>query len=482
MKTLFILLALFLLVPALMAHPLGNFTINQYSRIEVTKSEITVRQVLDMAEIPAFQERERIDTDKDGAMSQAELSAYVESITPGYLADLGLYLNNEPLALSVKRSNPELSPGAGNLQTLRITWELMADIKVRDVNNVRFDNKNYFERIGWNEIVVGRANGINIYNSTAFGSSVTDELKAYPQESMSAPLAERNAEFSFTSVEVPGGAQALQNRDGQTAAAVQHDRLAELIAVPDITFPIALFGLLLAFGLGAMHAMSPGHGKTVVGAYLVGSKGTVKHAAFLGLTVTITHTIGVFALGLITLFASNYILPERLMPFLNFVSGLLVFFIGISLFKNRLFGAFGWKTGGHDHSHDHSHEEGEHTHDGLTHTHGGSTHTHLPPAEISWKGLLALGISGGLLPCPSALVLMLSAISLGRTGYGLVLTLVFSFGLAATLTGVGLLFLFVGKAFGGRSLSGNPLVKAVPVLSALVIACVGAVICYNSLG
>ena len=106
----------------------------------------------------------------------------------------------------------------------------------------------------------------------------------------------------------------------------------------------------------------------------------------------------------------------------------------------------------------------------------------MPPEDITWKSLLALGISGGLLPCPSALVLMLSAISLGRVGYGLVLTLAFSFGLAATLTAVGLVFLYVGKAFGGSSLAQNRLVKTLPVFSAFVIACVGAVICYNSLG
>lgn len=482
MKKLIFIVTMLLLVPGVFAHPLGNFTINQYSRIEASKSGITVRQVLDMAEIPTFQERERIDTDKDGIMSQVELNAYVESITPAYTGNLALYINGEPLALSVKRSSADLTTGAGGLQTLRITWDLGADVEAQEANNVRFENRNYAERLGWNEMVAGRASGINIYNSSAFGGGVTDELKAYPEESLAAPLAERRAEFSYTAGTVPESARALQNRDGQTAAAVPHDRLAELISVPEITLPIALFGLLLAFGLGAMHAMSPGHGKTVVGAYLVGSKGTVKHAAFLGLTVTVTHTLGVFALGFITLFASNYILPERLMPFLNFVSGLLVFFIGISLFKDRLFGALGWKAAGHGHSHEHGHEYGEHTHDGLTHTHGGSTHTHLPPAEISWKSLLALGISGGLLPCPSALVLMLSAISLGRTGYGLILTLVFSFGLAATLTCVGLVFLFVGKAFVGKSLSGNRLVKAVPVLSAFVIACVGAVICYNSLG
>lgn len=483
-RLIFIAVAIAVFGAGVLAHPLGNFTINQYSRIEASRSGITVRQVLDMAEIPTFQASTEIDTDKDGVMSQAELNVYAENITPGYLANLELYLNGERLNVNVRKSGAELTAGAGNLQTLRITWDLAADARVKDRNQFKFENRNYAERPGWNEIVVNRASGINIYNSSAYGSGTTDELKSYPQETLSGPLAERRAEFSFTTGAVPDGAQALETRDGQATAAVQHDRLAELIAVPEITLPIALLGLAIAFGLGAMHAMSPGHGKTVVGAYLVGSRGTVKHAVFLGLTVTITHTIGVFALGLITLFASSYILPEKLMPFLNFVSGLLVFFIGISLFKERLFGALGWKAEGHSHSHDHDHEnEGEHTHthDGLTHTHGGSTHTHVPPTDVTWRSLLALGISGGLLPCPSALVLMLSAISLGRTGYGLILTLVFSLGLAATLTGVGLVFLYVGKAFGG-SLSGSRLVKAVPVMSALVIAFLGAFICYNSIG
>ncbi|HVE56661.1 MAG TPA: sulfite exporter TauE/SafE family protein, partial [Pyrinomonadaceae bacterium] len=285
----------------------------------------------------------------------------------------------------------------------------------------------------------------------------------------------------------PENARLLQNRDGHAAAAVQKDKFAELIN-GEITFSVMLFGLLLALGFGAMHAMSPGHGKTVVGAYLVGSRGTVKHAVFLGLTVTVTHTLGVFALGLVTLFASNYILPEKLMPFLSFVSGLLVLYIGLTMFKSRLFAAFGWEKAGHHHHHgEHSHDGHTHDHgephspdDEFTHTHDGHTHSHLPPEEISWKSLLALGISGGLLPCPSALVLMLSAISLNRVGYGLVLTIAFSFGLAATLTSVGLIFLYVGKAFAGARLAENRIFKALPVFSAFVIACVGAIICYNS--
>jgi len=477
------------------AHPLGNFSVNQFSRIEVEKSQIKLHAVLDLAEIPTFQESQNIDIDKDGSLSPEELNAYAEKVTPGYVANLQLSIDNQPITLRPTAKNITLPMGSGNLPTLRIEWDLIGDLPASEKDAVRklqFENKNNAERVGWNEIVVGRVSGVNVFDSTAFGSGISNELKAYPSENLNAPLSERKAEFSFTSATLLTDAKLLQNRDGHIAVPVEKDKFAELINVPEITFPIALAGLLLAFGFGAMHAMSPGHGKTVVGAYLVGSRGTVKHAVFLGLTVTITHTLGVFAIGLITLFASNYILPERIMPFLSFVSGLLVLFIGLTLFKDRLYGVLGWKINGHHHhhGHEHSHDDGHsqshddhpHTHaEGLTHTHGGSTHTHLPPENITWRNLLALGISGGLLPCPSALVLMLSAINLNRVGYGLVLTLVFSIGLAATLTCVGLIFLYAGKFFGSPTLSNNPIIKTLPVFSAFVIACVGAVICYNSL-
>jgi ABC-type nickel/cobalt efflux system permease component RcnA len=480
------------------SHPLGNFSINQYTGVEVDTNAVQLRQFLDMAEIPTFQELQNIDTDKNGSLSDAELNIYLEKISPDYIANLILSVDGKTIQLQPTAKNISLREGAGNLKTLRIEWILTGDLPVenlKDAHKLNFENKNYPERVGWNEIVVGRISGINIFNSNAFGSGISNELNAYPQESLNAPLAERTAEFSFTSANIPAEAKVLQNRDGHKTAAVQKDRFAELISVTEITPTIIFFGLLLAFGLGAMHAMSPGHGKTVVGAYLVGSKGTPKHAIFLGLTVTITHTLGVFALGLLTLFASNYILPERLMPFLNFFSGLIVLFIGLTLFKDRLLQFLGYKTDSHKHhdhvhphhahdhdhqSHDHDHDH-HHAHDGLTHTHGGSTHTHLPPENVTWKSLLALGISGGLLPCPSALVLMLAAIANGRIGYGIVLTLMFSLGLAATLTCIGLAFLYLGKVFENKSFASHPIMKGLPVFSAFVIACLGAVICYQSL-
>ncbi|HEY8563134.1 MAG TPA: sulfite exporter TauE/SafE family protein [Pyrinomonadaceae bacterium] len=482
---------LFLAIPAA-AHPLGNFSVNQYSRLEVEKTRVKIRYVLDMAEIPAFQIRGEIDADKNEVLSEAELNAYAEKSTPGLLRKLTLTLNDQPLEIRAESVRVSMPEGAGGLPTLRVEWNLSSDFKdLEAVNRVRFENENFADRLGWNEIVLSRAPRVTVFDSTGWGNGVTDELKAYPPESLDAPLAERTADFAFSAGDAPENARALQNRDGRATAAVQKDRLAELVNVPEITPAIVFFGLLLAFGLGAMHAMSPGHGKTVVGAYLVGARGTPKHAAFLGLTVTVTHTLGVFALGLVTLFASSYILPEKLLPFLSFVSGLLVLYIGLTMFKTRLFSALGWETAGHhgdrphhrehfhgEHSHDPHH--GHHSHDGFTHEHDGHVHSHLPPADISWKSLTALGISGGLLPCPSALVLMLSAISVGRVGYGFALTIAFSFGLAATLTAVGLLFLLVGKTLVGARFSENRVVKTLPIASAFVIACIGAIICYNS--
>lgn len=487
---------------AAVAHPLGNFSINQFTRIETEEAHIKVKQVADFAEIPTFQEMARIDTDRDGQMSTAELSAYQAELTPQYLANLRLTIGDEAATLAVTASTARLVEGEGGLPTLRMEWDLSAPLGAAAAGtSISFENNNYDGRNGWREIVVQEGGGVSVYNSTAFANTVSDELRSYPADLLSSPLTETKAAFSVTRGEIPAGADSLKGRDGKPAEPVVTDRLAKLISVPEITPMVALFGLLLAFGLGAVHAMSPGHGKTVVGAYLVGSRGTAKHALFLGLTVTITHTLGVFALGLITLFASNYFLPERIMPFLGFVSGLLVFFIGVSLLKERLYAFFGWKKGGHHHheahdhgdGHTHSHDHGDghaHSHDhepiagadgSITHSHGGSAHTHAPPEAITWKSLLALGVSGGLLPCPSALVLMLAAIAANRVGYGLILTIAFSFGLAATLAAVGLIFLNVRNFFGRTSLAQNRVFQFLPVASAFIVAFVGAVICYNSI-
>ncbi|MEO6392314.1 MAG: sulfite exporter TauE/SafE family protein [Pyrinomonadaceae bacterium] len=474
------------------AHPLGNFTINHFTKLEIEAARVRVHFVVDLAEISAFQEMQIADTDGDGQAEPAEIEVYLTQAAGQYADGLLLTVDavKVPLSLTRKRLVPQR--GAGGLSTWRIECDYEAQLSSASTNGsrrIRLEDLNHADRLGWREVVIAPAAGISVFDTDAFGTSLTDELRTYPEDMLTAPLAERVVELSFARGAAPAGSRILRSRDGQTIVQAR-DRLAELIAIPKLTPGLVLLGLLIALGLGALHALSPGHGKTVVGAYLVGSRGTARHAAFLGMTVTITHTLGVFALGLVTLFASRYVLPERLFPILSLISGGIVVTIGLTLFLRRLRTALGLRASGHLHHHDHANEQGQHGHDHGDgwHSHGdGGSHSHLPPGAegggVTWRSLLALGISGGLLPCPSALVVLLSAIALHRVGYGLLLVIAFSVGLAGTLTGIGLAFVFAGKLLKerGRKLTGGRLVQILPALSALVIAGVGAVICYEAL-
>lgn len=200
------------------AHSLGNFTVNNYSRIEVEANRIRLRCVLDMAEIPAFQESQQIDRDKNNALSNEELGAYLGKLTPEYAANLKLSVDNQPVRIQTAAKNISLPTGAGNLPTLRIEWDFVAEISLNTkdaVYRLQFENANYKERVGWNEIVIKRAAGTNVFDSSAFGSALTDELKTYPEDMLFAPLTEREAELSFTASAVPANAKALQNRNGR---------------------------------------------------------------------------------------------------------------------------------------------------------------------------------------------------------------------------------------------------------------------------
>jgi len=271
-----------------------------------------------------------------------------------------------------------------------------------------------------------------------------------------------------------------------TAAAagtvVRGDYLSKLLHRTEIGWGLTLIGIAVAFGLGGMHALSPGHGKTIVAAYLVGSRGTFKHAIFLGGMVTFTHTASVFLLGFVTLFLSKYVLPETLFPILGAISGIGIVWVGATLFFRRLRGARGLHHHDPDphHHHGHTHDHG----DGHTHGHGdGHTHSHVPEGEITLGGLIALGASGGLVPCPSALVLLLSAISLGRTGLGMLLLVGFSAGLAVVLMGMGVLVLCIGNLLpASRKVTESKVFRLLPVASAALITCIGLVMTGVSLG
>ncbi len=425
MKKLLVLggLAAALAIPAAAsAHPLGNFTVNRFSRVEVSGHRIYVRYVLDLAEIPTFQ------------AGKIDARLYARRIARG--AVLGT--DGRPARLTAGAVALAHPPGAGGLRTTRLEIVLRGP-RIEGSTTITYRDTNYTGRIGWKEIVVGRD-----------APSSSNELRAYPKDLLSSPLDVTRIAARLEPGSGPDLAPALSSGSSLRAPdRVADSGFAGLIGREHLGFWVILASLGVALFWGAAHALSPGHGKTIVTAYLVGQRGTPRHAALLGLIVTATHTVGVFALGLVTLLLSRFVVPDKLYPWLNLVSGLLVVGIGGSVLVAR------WRhRRAHRHGHDHHH--------GHDHDHG----------DLSMRSLLAVGVSGGLLPCPSALVVLLAAISLHRIGFGLLLIVAFSVGLALTVTGIGLVAVLAKRAFARLTFEG-PLARLLPALSALVIVGAG---------
>jgi nickel/cobalt transporter (NicO) family protein len=299
---------------------------------------------------------------------------------------------------------------------------------------VRVSDATFPGRVGWKAVLA------------AGQADPTHELRVYPKAVLSSPSDVRAATFQVHggALVVPRGVavHTTSDRSGDGGFTKLFDDAAAGRGV-------LLVLLLAAFGWGALHALSPGHGKAMVAAYLVGTRGTARHAIALGTTVTITHTIGVFALGLVTLALSAYVLPEQLYPWLNLVSALLVLGVGGAVLRSRRRAARA-----HHHHHDHHHHHG----------------------ELSAKGILAMGASAGVIPCPSALVVLLGAVAQHQVALGLILITAFSLGLAATLTGLGILVVRAARV---------PLppraAAVVPALSAALIVIVGIVMTVKAL-
>jgi len=445
------------LSPIAMAHPLGNFTINHYAGLHVTQKAILIDYVLDMAEIPTFQEMATFDANGNGQAETSEAASYHPDQCEFVRSGLSLAVSGRPHPLSVTASAIEFPAGAGGLPTLRLTCTIRADLDGQRENiEIAFENHVYSDRLGWREIVV-TSEGVTLEGDlAAMTKSRSHRLTDYPDDLLNSPPNQRQVAFRLNptvAADRSGTALATTTEGSNQPAINRNDRFTELIMLDHLTLPAVTLALVIAFIWGAAHALTPGHGKTIVAAYLVGSRGTIQHALFLGLTTTITHTAGVFILGFLTLVASRFILPEQLYPWLGVLSGGLVVWIGFSLFRGQLMGLMKGLM---------KHKVGapalEHAHDeigpaGLYHQHGaGPAHHHLPPdatgeGGLSWRNLLALGISGGLIPCPSALVVMLGAIALQRIGFGLVLIIAFSLGLAGVLTAMGVIWVQARRLF-----------------------------------
>jgi len=370
------------------AHPLGNFSISHYAGIELNADGVRVRYVIDMAEIPTFQEiQEHALVAEPGHPSVAPwVARMAESLGRGLRLDVG----GRRLALAPGTTEILFPPGAGGA------------------------------------------------------------LSDYPVDLLNSPPQDVEARVTFTRTSVAGAPVTpappigLQpNRQASSAS-----RFADLVTRRDQGAGLVAMTLMVAVVLGAFHALEPGHGKTVVAAYLVGSRGTAWHALVLGIVVTASHTAGVYLLGGVTFYASQYVVPERLYPWLSLFSGLTIAGLGAVMFLRRFAGG----ASGHDHAH------------------GGHDHAHAP---VSLRALVALGVSGGIIPCPAALVVLLSALSIHRVGFGLVLIVAFSIGLAAVLVIIGVLMVYASRLMSRFREDGPWINRWLPLTSSAVMALLG---------
>ena len=442
------LAALLALPSTAQAHPLGNFTINRYSLIEIDNGSVRVTYALDMAEIPTFQTL-------GGSPTVADAQAYLRAHAAEFASELHLTVNGRPVALrpDVAAGTASLRRGQGGLPIMRVQLPFSGALPKARTYSAQFSDDTFSGRLGWQEIVIHHAPGIVLSASTAATHDVSHMLRHYPKGMLSTPLEVHQASFAFH----PGTGPSIDvraNPSGGVDSSVTLGGFTSLVQQRQLSPGFILLAIVIAMFWGAVHALSPGHGKSLVGAYLVGSRGTARHAVFLGATVTVTHTAGVFALGFVALYLAHVISPEALFPWLAVASGLMVVGVGSAILRRRLSA-----RAGHEHHHHH----------------GPGGHTHVPHEEegaVTMRSLLALGVSGGLLPCPSALVVMLGAIALHRTLFGIVLVIAFSTGLAFTLTSVGLLVLYA-RRYLNRVPSSGRIISLMPIASAVVVSCLG---------
>jgi ABC-type nickel/cobalt efflux system permease component RcnA len=492
--------SLFLLSLAVFAtaHPMGNFSVSHYARFEVTKHGVDLQYALDLAELPTFDLLRSWKLERTSPRSALEAKAREQAQV--WINQLQITADGKSIHPKLERVELAIADGAGNLPVLRISVRAHLDAAG---GTLAYEDQNFPDRAGWKEIVILADEGATLQRASHTGKDVSKGLTAYPPDPTVAPPQDLRAELKW-SVERPILAErkptviaplpqptrapvgpspaAATPAAAPPGAVVRGDFLSRLLHEREITPWMILVGIAAAFVLGAAHALTPGHGKTIVAAYLVGSRGTLKHAIFLGGMVTFTHTISVFALGLATLFLFHYVMPEKIVQVLGAISGLSIVAVGAWMATKRLKAVRHQYQHEHHLKHHHHHHDHDHHHHDHDHHHGPGGHTHMPD-EISWAGLTALGASGGLVPCESALILLLGAIALRRVGLGLVLLISFSAGLALVLMAIGALVLFARNLLPDRKRSSsNPFFRWLPVASSALVVILGLIMTAISLG
>jgi nickel/cobalt exporter len=514
--------------PLTFAHPMGNFSINHYAKITVQKDSVEIHYLIDAAEIPTFQEMQQGGFTAD-PKNQATRT-YMDHEADALKKNLVLIVAGSATQLQTKSMEVIFPPGAGGLPTMKMSFVYSAKLNAGNPGrnepqgeSIYYRDDNFPSRIGWKEVVAVAGTGVKFLRTSASAQDRSGELSNYPTDLLNSPPHDLEANIAFelpaplamqasqgskpvvdaSSVAMPSHrARKTEPASGPARAAdaraiSQHgenkfvsrapapssppvdlranqqgtpkSRFTELMTAKPFSVWFLIMAAGIAAGLGALHALEPGHGKTIVAAYLVGSRGTARHAVLLGIVVTSAHTAGVYLLGALTLYASQYIVPEQLYPWLGEISGVTVAGIGIFILLRNLTG-----------------ETTEHSHaDGKNHSHwflsmlkpsavrsSGDVGTSSAEKHVSLRELLTLGVTGGIVPCPAALVVLLSAFSLHRIGFGLFLITSFSLGLALVLVIVGLTMVYT-KQFMSRFKTSSPMLRYLPLLSSSFMIILG---------
>jgi nickel/cobalt exporter len=432
------------------AHPMDEYVQNTY--IDLTPDRTTLQIDLTPGVLVAPEIVALIDADGDGEISEAEGEAYAKDAV---LRDVSLAVDGEPQPLTLVDSSfpTPLDMGAG-MGTIRLWVAPEAPGEPTGAHSLSYRNDH--EPVDNSKYLVN-----------AFRASDGLEISRQDRDELQTGI---RVDYT-TASDAPATSGADESADASADAEgssvpERQQRLVGYLYETTLSPWLFVVGLGLSALLGGLHALTPGHGKTLVAAYLIGSRGTAKHAAALGGIVTFTHTASVIAVGLLALLAGQYILPDVLVPALEVCAGLLVVALGARLVRAR------WRTrGGHRH-HDHGHHHHEDDVD----------HHHLPKGDVRPGDLLAMGVSGGLVPCPEALGVMLIAIGLGRIGLGLALIVAFSFGLAAVLIAIGILLVRSKSRWLDRlGKPGSAWQRLLPLVSAAVVTLLGVGIVVNGL-
>lgn len=516
--------------PAATAHPLGNFSVNHHTGLVLRPDRIDAHIVVDHAEISALQERSGIDTDHDGKVSDDESRVHAEKTCSDLSGQLHLSVGGTQAEWRRSSATLVYENGEAGLRTSRLTCSLTSPADLTEPADIRAETDYDTRRVGWHEMTA-TGQGVRITGTDVPATSTTRELRQYPADPLASPLDQRTAtlrsEPGQGQAAVPAVVADLPGAGviGRVLAKVT-GAFDSLVGAREITLPVGLLALFLALVLGASHAAMPGHGKTIMAAYLAGRRGTRRDALTVGATVTLTHTAGVLVLGL-ALPVSTHLAGETVLMWLGTASGLLVTGIGLWLLTGAVRGRpqHNHHHHGPGHSHSHSHHDHGHGH-GHHHDHdqgADSPHHHGPVAPASARdsapagelqattavatltppdhehqpantstaprdarrpnrtGLIGMGIAGGLVPSPSALVVLLGAVALGRTAFGVLLVIGYGLGMAATLTLAGLLLVRLRERIEShdraRTLRHNPVLRNLartgPVITSVLVIAVG---------